>query len=166
MNALDVMEYGHLTVLGSIDGLDDEWCSASGVCGVWSVKDIFAHLASYEVLLADVLVSLVHQRSAPLLDHFLSQGPAFNDAEVDQRNGLSMQEALAEYNVAYDAVSDIAEQVPMQLWRGNGTLPWYGEDYSLDDWIVYQFYGHKREHAAQIAVYRDVLVRNAAFGQE
>jgi hypothetical protein len=30
-------------------------------------------------------------------------------------------------------------------------------EYALDDFIVYQYYGHKREHCAQIAVFRDKL---------
>jgi hypothetical protein len=28
-------------------------------------------------------------------------------------------------------------------------------DYSLDDFIVYTYYGHQREHAAQTAAFRD-----------
>ena len=38
-----------------------------------------------------------------------------------------------------------------------GTLPWYGMAYSLDDVLVYMYYGHKREHSAQIAAFRDRL---------
>ena len=30
-------------------------------------------------------------------------------------------------------------------------------EYSLEDFIVYTFYGHKREHSAQIAAFRDRL---------
>jgi hypothetical protein len=41
--------------------------------------------------------------------------------------------------------------------RSTGTIPWYGEQYSIEDLIVYQYYGHKREHVAQIWVYRDHL---------
>ena len=32
-----------------------------------------------------------------------------------------------------------------------GTIPWYGPDYSLDDLLVYQMYGHKREHDPQLS---------------
>jgi hypothetical protein len=38
-----------------------------------------------------------------------------------------------------------------------GLLPWYSAEYDLEDYITYAFYGHKREHCAQIAVYRDTL---------
>jgi hypothetical protein len=30
-------------------------------------------------------------------------------------------------------------------------------EYSLDDYIVYSSYGHKREHGAQINVFKDTL---------
>ena len=43
------------------------------------------------------------------------------------------------------------------LLREVGTLPWDGEDYALDDFLVYGYYGHKREHSAQIAAFRDRL---------
>jgi hypothetical protein len=32
-------------------------------------------------------------------------------------------------------------------------------EYALDDYIVYAYYGHKREHSAQIAVFRDLVKR-------
>ena len=28
---------------------------------------------------------------------------------------------------------------------------WYGPEYSLDDLVVYQMYGHKREHDPQLS---------------
>jgi hypothetical protein len=31
-----------------------------------------------------------------------------------------------------------------------GTIPWYGPEYSLNDLVVYQMYGHKREHGPQL----------------
>ena len=41
--------------------------------------------------------------------------------------------------------------------RQVGTLPWYGAEYALDDYLVYAFYGHKREHSGQISVFKDHL---------
>ncbi len=48
MNAQDILNYGHLTVCHTIEGLDDRHWITAGVCGVWSVKDIIGHLAAYE----------------------------------------------------------------------------------------------------------------------
>ena len=47
-----------------------------------------------------------------------------------------------------------SRQVPIRVRRLNGMLPWYGAATDLEDFIVYSIYGHKREHAAQIAAYR------------
>ncbi len=44
--------------------------------------------------------------------------------------------------------------------KNSGPLPWYGPEYDLDDFIAYTFYGHKREHSAQIAAFADVLTRS------
>jgi hypothetical protein len=53
----------------------------------------------------------------------------------------------------------LAARISADVYRQNGTLPWYGSEYDLDDFIVYTFYGHKREHSAQIAAFRDWLAR-------
>jgi hypothetical protein len=47
--------------------------------------------------------------------------------------------------------------IPSETLRQIGTLPWYGIEYALDDVLVYMYYGHKREHSAQIAAFRDRL---------
>jgi hypothetical protein len=47
--------------------------------------------------------------------------------------------------------------IPAEKIREAGTMPWYGNEYALDDYLVYSFYGHKREHCAQIAVFRDQI---------
>ena len=45
--------------------------------------------------------------------------------------------------------------IPAEVLRQPGTIPWYGDEYALDDLIVYQYYGHKREHMAQVDKFRD-----------
>ena len=55
MNAIDILKYGQQTVLHTIDEFPDSAWETPGACGVWSVKDIIAHLASYEQVLIDIL---------------------------------------------------------------------------------------------------------------
>jgi hypothetical protein len=45
--------------------------------------------------------------------------------------------------------------ISAEMRQRPGTLPWYGMEYALDDFIVYQYYGHKREHMAQVNVFKD-----------
>ena len=157
MNAADVSKYGHGTVLQALEGLPPEAWETGGVCGVWSVKDIVAHLASYEQLLVEVLATLLEPGPTPYRDEFVAPGGGFNDRQVALRAAHGAEEVLAEYRDANARVAGLLARLPAETLREPGTLPWYGGEYALDDFLVYMYYGHKREHCAQIAVYRDRL---------
>lgn len=159
MHALDVLHYGHLTVLHSIDELPpDDWLTPN-VCGVWSVKEIIAHLASFELALADLWRVARGEPTAGLLADLLRDGQAFNDTQVPARAGLSAAETLAEYEAAHQAAMDMAAELPPGSFTRAGFLPEYGAEYDLEDFLAYTYYGHKREHSAQIAVFRDLIRR-------
>jgi len=158
MNAADILMYGHLWVHKHLDGLTEEQMEAPDVCGWWSVKDIVGHLASFEWVLADVLIGFVDPRLTPMLNQFTSMdGDSFNAEQVGSRHKKPLAEVLDEYNQGYETVRSLIPRLDAETLRQPGTLPWYGEEYSVEDLIVYQYYGHKREHMAQVAVYRDKL---------
>ncbi len=157
MNAVDILKYGHLTVLQTIDGFPESAWDTSGACGVWSVKDIIAHLASYEHVLVDVLTTFVDGGLTPSLTLFLESGGQFNDSEVVARKDKTVREVVDEYDDTHEQVMSLAARIPVEMFRQTGALPWYGMEYALDDFIVYTQYGHKREHSAQIAAFRDRL---------
>lgn len=157
MNASDILKYGQGTVFQAIEGLPESAWDIPGACGVWSIKDIIAHLTSYEHVIADVLSTTVDGGSAPYLSKYTEPKGDFNDSEVAARKGLTVQEVLGEFEDTHAQVMSLATLIPVETFRQTGTLPWYGMEYSLDDFIVYTQYGHKREHSAQIAAFRDHL---------
>lgn len=157
MNATDILKYGQGTVLQTIEGFPESSWEKAGACGVWSVKDILAHLASYEKVLVDILSAFVGRHATPYLDKFTGLGGQFNDSEVERRRGRTVKEILDEFKDAHAQAMSLAAQIRPEGFRQVGTLPWYGMDYSLDDVIVYMYYGHKREHSAQIAAFLDRL---------
>jgi hypothetical protein len=158
MNAQDILKYGDSTFLASLAGIPQERWQDNGVCGVWSTQDIIAHLASYEVLLVEILSQIAGQNlPTPTLDLLLKDWEGFNDKQVEHRREMDGDTVLAEYKDAHEGVRRIATTLEPERFTNTGTLPWYGEQYSLDDYIVYQFYGHKREHAAQLDVFADRL---------
>jgi hypothetical protein len=160
MNVLDILKYGHLTFTGTLEGVPQAEWETGGVCGVWSVKNIIAHLTSYELVVADVLRSFVNDEPTPHLETMGTLGPAeFNDSEVAKRQAKSAADTLAEYQAAHAQIRTLAAQIPAETFRQNGTIPWYGEGYDLEDFIVYINYAHKREHSAEINVFRDRLAR-------
>ena len=163
MNAIDILKYGQGTVLQTIDGFPESEWDTPGACGVWSVKDIIAHLASYEEVLVDILSGFVGRHPTPYLDKFTKLGGQFNDIEVESRKAKTIKEVLDEFNDAHAQVMSLAERIRPEMFHHTGTLPWYGMQYSLDDVLVYMYYGHKREHSAQIAAFRDLLKEKDNF---
>ncbi len=156
MNARDILIYGHRTVLHSLELVPDNEWETEGVCGWWPVKLIIAHLASFEHLLVEVLNSFLGGGPTPVLDqHNSMDGDSFNAVQVDQRKDETPEEVLAEYNAAHARTMELVVRIPAETLRQAGTLPWYGKEYALDDFLVYQYYGHKREHTAQINVFTD-----------
>lgn len=165
MNTVDVLKYGHSTVQQAVNDLPDSAWEKAGACGVWSIKDLIAHLASFEHVLKEVLTSIVESEThtstpsaaTPYLNRFIDAEAQFNDTEVDARKGQTAMESLAEYDETHSQVMSLIARVPEETRRQTGILPWYGAAYALDDFVVYALYGHKREHCGQIAIFRDSL---------
>ena len=159
MNPLDVVKYGHLTVLRAVDGLPEADWHTPGVVGAWSVKDVLAHLASHEQVLVEILQCALGEATTPTLERFKKGAGEFNDPEVAARRNLSVAQVQAEYADAHAQTLVLLSQIPEELRRRAGSLPWYGAEYDLEDYICYGCYGHKREHSAQIGNYRSKLGR-------
>lgn len=159
MNGVDILQYGHETVKTAVANLPESDWLTPGVCGHWSVKEIVAHLASYEQLLIEVLTTLVSENlpATPTLDRLLLDEMQFNDDEVAQRQEMTAQEVWAEYERGHETAVSLLSQIPHEGRRLNGTLPWYGNVYDLEDFLVYTYYGHKREHAAQIDIFHSAI---------
>jgi hypothetical protein len=165
MNASDILMYGDGTLMGALGGVPQSEWGVGGVCGVWSVKDILAHLTVFEHLAAEVLSQFVEGEKGgptPYIDRRVSSGASFNDDTVAEFSEKPGSEVLAEYQDAHRRVMNLIGQIPPETLRQVGTIPFYGEEYSLDDYLVYSQYGHKREHSAQINVFRDTLERGKA----
>jgi hypothetical protein len=141
--------------MSTLDNFPKEQWYTPGACGYWSVKDLIAHLSSFELVLVDVMNNFLDTSPSPYLDKFIQDRIGFNDFEVEHRKELAMEIVLREYQVAYERVMSAASEIHSGIWSQKGSLPWYGGEYDLEDFIVYTYYGHKREHCGQIAVFSD-----------
>ena len=148
MNALDVLTYGQSMVMATVDRYQPEdW--ARNALGVWTAKDLLGHLSVFEVRFADVLATFV---GAPVKSNLLEADPeTFNDDQAAIRNAWTVQQVRDEFVAAYDRAMTHAGAIPPETWRQIGAIPWYGPEYSLDDFVVYNIYGHKREHDPQLS---------------
>ncbi|MFZ0546450.1 MAG: DinB family protein [Candidatus Promineifilaceae bacterium] len=158
MHSADILKYGHLTVVSTVEGLPESDWNISGACGVWSVREIVAHLASFEHVLTEISQWILDEETpTPLLQQYIKEGLAFNDNQVALRQAQTVAETWDEYETTCMNNLEIVGQIPVEKFRQAGILPWYGKEYDLEDFLVYTFYGHKREHGAQINAFRDIL---------
>lgn len=148
MHAIDVLQYGQQTILRTIERYrPDDWTRIA--LGVWTSKDLLGHLGAFEVRFADVLATFVDE---PPVSGLLDSDPGtFNDDQAAIRADWSVERLMEEFLGAHERVMTHARSMPPERWREVGTIPWYGPEYALDDLIVYQMYGHKREHDPQLS---------------
>jgi Mycothiol maleylpyruvate isomerase N-terminal domain len=148
VNALDVLMYGQRTVRTTIDRYGpDDWERIA--LGVWTAKDLLGHLGAFEVRFADQLAGFA---GAPVESDLMSADPrTFNDDQAAVRKDWPLEQVLAEFLDAHERAMRNARAIAPETWREVGTIPWYGAQYSLDDLVVYQQYGHKREHDPQLS---------------
>lgn len=148
MNAIDVLTYGQQQVMGTVQRYGpDDWTRTA--LGVWTAKDLLGHLGAFEVRLADVLAGFV---GAPLESDLTTADPeTFNDDQAAIRAAWTIDQVRDEFVAAYELAMTHARAIPAATWSQVGALPWYGPEYSLDDFVVYNIYGHKREHDPQLS---------------
>lgn len=154
MNARDILFYGNRTLLASLDRVPPAERTTPGVVGWWSARETMAHLAIFETGLIQVLDAFQAGETPSLLANMDSSK---NDELVAQKHDRTFDQLLDEYNAAHAQVMARIVKLSPERLREVGTIPWYGPEYSLDDFLVYTFYGHKREHTARFEAFGDRL---------
>ena len=147
MNTLDVLRYGQQTIRSTVDRYGpDDWGRVA--LGLWTAKDLLGHLGAFEVRFADQLAPFA---GASVETDLPSADPrTFNDDQAAVRRDWPVERVMAEFLEAHERVMRLGALIAPEVWREVGTIPWYGAEYSLDDLVVYQQYGHKREHDPQL----------------
>ncbi len=139
---------------GGFKGLKPLAWRKVGVTSKWAPRDLLAHMISYEWLLSDTFKSVLKITPTPYLDAMNADYEGFNDSEVAKRKGKSVKALQVEYARAAREVTKLAKKFTPEKLRKRGTIPWYGKEYALDDFIVYANYAHKREHMTGLKQFR------------
>jgi DinB superfamily len=153
MNVTDMLEQSHLQVIQVLDDLPELAWDIPEACGDWSVKDIIAHLASYERVLIDALNTFSGAAPTPYLHKFLSDSAAFDAAEVEVRKYQTPQHIEDEYQELQVQSSALLASIPANTVWQTGTMPWSRTHRCLGDFI-HTMCEHTREHCAQIVRFR------------
>jgi hypothetical protein len=147
MNPRDVLRYGQREIDSVIDRYDaSDWERIA--LGVWTAKDLVGHLGAFEVRFLEIVQQFVGEEPATNLRDL--PGATFNDEAAAARTAWPVERVVAELRDAHAGIMARIDRIPAETWREAGTIPWYGPEYALEDFVVYNQYGHKREHAPQL----------------
>ncbi len=152
MDISEVLQNVNLQVVRALDGLAEKEWDIPGVCGDWSIKDIVAHLASYEHVIVDVLNTFQGGELTPTVERWIKSRPTFNTEEVGERKYATAQQVMDEYQGMQVEATSLIMQIPPEKVQQTGTISWYGQQHSLADFIQ-QMCEHIREHVAQIGAF-------------
>lgn len=154
MNAHDILYYGNRTLLASLERVPPQERLTPGLIGWWSARETMAHLAIFEEGLVQLLESFL---GGPFPELLSNMDSSKNDELVAQKQDKTFDELLDAYQASRARSLALVEKLSLEKLREVGTIPWYGKEYSLEDFIVYAFYGHAREHAARFDAFADRL---------
>ena len=160
MNPHDILRYGDRTFRSAIAALEPaDWTRI--VAGVWTPKDVVGHVTAIHRLGVSALAELAGEE-APPAEHELADDVDFNMGQAAIRGPWPVERVIEEYKTVQAELRRLARKIDDETWRRVGTIPWYGPEYSLEDYVVYRVYGHVREHATHLGMAIDL--RNGAVG--
>ena len=151
MNVHAILKLAHKRIHDVVDPLEEVEWDLPEVCGVWSTKQVVAHLTGWALYFEEFLsphAGLVG--TTAYLDDFRQLGEdGFNAKHGTPAADESVTQIRAAYDDVWSRILRLATRVSAERWRQTGTLSWDSQG-SLEDFVVYAYYGHQYEHAAQI----------------
>ncbi len=150
-------ENARQTFLDAIDGLEDDDYLAVGAVGIWSIKDVLAHLTAWE---SELITALVHvenkKKGAPNI---------IKIDEIDEWNAERYHESASRgLQVIWDDFMGIPKHLIQAInalddntLDDNRKFPWMeGEPLS---YVVYEnAIWHEQEHADNIIHWREEVL--------
>jgi uncharacterized protein (TIGR03083 family) len=129
----------------SIDGLTDEQLTRPGTMDEWSIRDVLAHVTTWEEQTLEHLPTIMAGGRAP---KYVTYGgiDAFNAMMTDKKRGLSMAEIRRQMNETHARLLDFVRTAPADQLNHETRAR---RRLRLDT------FGHYGEHAQAIRAWRE-----------
>jgi hypothetical protein len=137
----------------SYEGLSDEELLMPGVTGAWSIRDIVAHVTTWEEEALKHLPAVLEGRRPPKYSVVYGGINAFNALMTAKKEALSLADVFRQQDDVHRRVVEIVEGVPAAQLAGDTR---FRRRLRLDT------YGHYPKHTAAIRRWRE---RHAFGGQ-
>jgi len=142
---LDKLEKAWADLKASYAGLSEAQMTEPGVTGTWSVKDILAHVTTWEEEALKMLPLLREGVTPPRYADAYGGLNAFNALMSERKRGLSLSEVLAQLDDTHRRLIEYVHGVPDDLFT---TETRFRRRLRLDT------YSHYPEHARAIREWR------------
>ncbi len=130
----------------AFEGLSDEGLLEGGVVGPWSVRDVLAHVTTWDEEALKALPVIVEGGRVPRYSDLYGGIDAFNALVQGRKRGLSLEQVLTELEETHRRLLSYLDGVPDAAFATEGRfLRRLRQD----------TYGHYREHAEQIRAWRE-----------
>lgn len=155
LRLLDLIRMEHAFLRRALAGLSPDELAAPGVVGEWSVKDILAHITTWEqrFLAALTVVERGRVPEWPEAGYTWDDLDALNARDYQANRERPLGEVWADFERSYTAVLDRVLGLPDEVLLTPGYYPW------TEDWPLWRYLDsnageHYREHAEQIRQWR------------
>lgn len=147
---LSRLDAGWLAFRASYAGLSDAQLLEPGVTGAWSIRDIIAHVTTWEEEALNHLPAVLENRRPPRYSVTYGGIDAFNALMTARKKGLSLSEVVRQQDEVHRRVIDMIERAPEgQVIRETR----FRRRLRLDT------YGHYAKHTQAIRRWRAVRAR-------
>lgn len=101
----------------SYAGLSDAQLAEPGVIGTWSVKDILAHVTTWEEEALKVLPLILEGGRPPRYSVMYGGIDAFNAQRTEQKRSLSLSDVMAQLEDTHRRLIGYVQSAPDELFR-------------------------------------------------
>jgi hypothetical protein len=144
----------HAQLEQALDGLTDEHMLQVGAVGIWSIKDVLAHLVAWEAELVTALSRLEqHKRQPPRIVE-IDDIDEWNEEQYHINAARSLDVVLDDFQGVHKHLIAALEHLDDRTLDDNRRWPWMeGEPLS---YLVYEnAIWHEDEHTADIRAWRE-----------
>jgi uncharacterized damage-inducible protein DinB len=134
----------------AIEGLSEEEMTQPQVEGVWTVKDVLGHIASWEETCLEPLQ--LYADGGPFEVQVIEDYMAWNDEQAARKRDVPLDAILDELATIRQELVEAASRLSAGQWKERVPFSWGGRGTIAE--VLDVFYQHELEHVRSIQRWR------------
>jgi uncharacterized damage-inducible protein DinB len=151
-DVLNELSSAREALMAAIEGLTPEQMRMPGVTGIWSVKDVLAHIAAWESELVTALNQAQNRRVPPIID--IEDIDEWNEEVYHLSARRPLEAVLSDLAGVHKMLLKMVGDYNERALTDNRRYPWM-EGEPLWYLVEENAYLHEREHAEEILAWRE-----------